>query len=316
MNASQTEIYTDFHGLSELKARAGRDQSAALQETARQFEAIFMKMMLKSMRDAVPESGLLDDDKSRFYRGMYDDQMALSLSRNPGLGLADMIVRQLGGTEETESSPHGKTLADYRVTALKSVIPSQAPAPVEQAAAPTRGQPLDPDLPINSPQDFIETLWPHAQQAAKTLGVEPQVLLAQSALETGWGKHMIRRPDGQNSFNLFGIKAHRDWAGESVTVSTLEYHEQQALRRHEPFRAYSGYAESFQDYVQFLQSNPRYQEALNSTDSADDFVQGLQDAGYATDPRYAEKIRNILNREDFTVWVDQFKAGEQAPITA
>ena len=315
MNATQADIFTDFHGLANLKSQAGRDQSAALEQTARQFEAIFFKMMLKSMRDAVPESGLLNDDKSKFYQNMYDDQLTLSLSKNPGIGLADMIVKQLGGEVSANSvSETGKTLSDYRMVPVPDAVQSAsviASDPVASSAIHAV-----PERAIESPEDFVRVLWPHAEEAARELGVDPKVLLAQSALETGWGQHLIRDSNGQNSHNLFGIKAHRDWDGSYVTVPTLEYHEQQAVRRHEPFRAYSSFAESFQDYVNFLKSNPRYEGALNAADSADDYIQGLQDAGYATDPKYADKIRSILNRDDFTVWTDQFKAGDASPITA
>lgn len=138
-------------------------------------------------------------------------------------------------------------------------------------------------------------LRPHAEQAAARLGVDPQILLAQSALESGWGRHVPRRSDGASSFNLFGIKAHGGWTGDRVAVGTLEYHQGVARRERAAFRAYSSPAESFNDYVDFLHRNPRYRDALTQRDSAD-FIRGLQRAGYATDPRYAAKVLGIQER--------------------
>ena len=147
-----------------------------------------------------------------------------------------------------------------------------------------------------SPTDFVRQLWPHAREAARELGVAPEVLIAQAALETGWGRRMIQRADGGNSFNLFGIKADSSWQGDRAQVATIEYVGGVAERQRASFRAYSGLGESFSDYVQFLRSNPRYRQALEQVQDSESFVRGLQDAGYATDPNYADKILRILDR--------------------
>ena len=279
----QVDTYADFHGLAELRAKAGGDSASeqqALNEAARQFESIFMKMMLKSMRDTVPESDLINNDKTRFYQSMYDDQISLDLTKRGNLGLAKMIVQQLGGVANSDSLKEGKKLADYRgVSAIhkKHVVNIKATSN------------------INSPEEFINKLWGYAQSAAEKLGVNPNVLLAQSALESGWGKHVISTRSGESSHNLFGIKASHSWQGKTVAVPTVEYENDVAVKQLAKFRVYENYQESFNDYVQFLKQNPRYQAALSQVDSNEEFIKGLQKAGYATDPAYAKKIIAILN---------------------
>lgn len=291
--ATQADIYTDFHGLSQLRSKAQGNASqkdAALSEVARQFETVFLKMMLKSMRDTVPESGLFDSQKSKFYESMYDDQISLDLSKKGTLGLADTIVRQLGGHQaEGKTTPF--SIPDYRERAVQKIQGA-----LQSNVTKLKAVKQD----IRSPEQFIDTLWPHAQMAAKALGVDPKILLAQSALETGWGQHMIKHRNGQNSFNLFGIKASNGWQGKTVNVPTLEYENGVAVRKQATFRAYDSYEQSFNDYVQFLQQNPRYKSALSQANSTEGFVKGLQKAGYATDPAYAKKILSILNRAHFS----------------
>ena len=150
------------------------------------------------------------------------------------------------------------------------------------------------DEPFASPEDFVRRLLPAARATAEELGVDPRVLVAQAALETGWGKAVIQRDDGSSSHNLFGIKADSRWSGDTVHASTLEYEEGVVMRRREPFRAYASFADSFSDYLTFLRENPRYGEVLDRTGDPQGFVEGLQQAGYATDPKYAEKILSIL----------------------
>ena len=283
ISSLQVDTYADFHGLAQLKAKAGgggASEQEALSEAARQFESIFMKMMLKSMRDTVPESDLINNDKTRFYQSMYDDQISLDLSKRGNLGLANMIVQQLGGAANSDQIESGKQLADYRGVA--AIHKTQAVANKTASN-------------ITSPEEFINKMWGYAQSAAEKLGVNPKVLLAQSALETGWGKHVISTRSGQSSHNLFGIKASHGWQGKTVVVPTVEYENGVAVKRSAKFRAYENFQESFNDYVQFLKQNPRYQTALSQVDSNEGFIKGLQKAGYATDPAYAKKIMSILN---------------------
>ncbi len=296
------DVYLDFQGLGDLKARARLDQDASLAEVSRQFESLLMHMMLKSMRQANLGEGLLDNDQSLFYRDMFDHQLALHLAESGGLGLAEMIERQLGGSEEA-SDKAKESLEDYRgqvveIAARRAVAaPTDRPEPTPQAAAAApRQEPENLDPAHWSAEDFVQRLWPWARSAAAELGLAPQALLAQAALETGWGRHLIRTADGNPSYNLFGIKAGPEWEGNRVAVDTLEYEQGVVSRKRAAFRAYDSFEDSFRDYVAFLKTNPRYREALASTADSRDFFSALQRAGYATDPRYAEKIGGVLAR--------------------
>ena len=300
-SVSQADIYADFNGLAQLKAKAGGDhneQNDALGQVARQFETIFLKMMLKSMRDTVPESDLINNDKARFYESMYDDQISLDLSKRGDLGLAQMIVNQMGesGVSKTDKTLDG--LASYRQTAIQQKTPDISNEQVELPRVIAETQPLSAG--IQSIDEFVSTLIEPANSAAKVLGVDAQVLLAQSALETGWGKHIMRDQTGRSSYNMFGIKASHGWQGKTVNVQTVEYEAGIAQKRQATFRAYDSYEDSFNDYVQFLRQNPRYAETLSNVDSNEAFVKGLQKAGYATDPAYAKKIMSILGREQLS----------------
>ncbi|ORU94267.1 MAG: flagellar rod assembly protein/muramidase FlgJ [Cycloclasticus sp. symbiont of Bathymodiolus heckerae] len=285
----QAEIYADFNGLAQLRHQASKDQGGAIDEVARQFETIFVKMMLKSMRDAVSESALINTDKQKFYQSMYDDQISLNLTQSGGLGLGEMIKLQLGGGNKESNETAEVGLSNYRDFAVRRIHGALQEPQVKEAAVLVSN--------IKSPEDFINKLWPQAQEAAQELGVDAKVLLAQSALETGWGQHIMKGRTGENSHNLFGIKATPAWQGKTVSVQTVEYEEGIAVKRQATFRAYDSYQESFNDYVNFLQQNPRYQQALDKVDSSEGFIKGLQKAGYATDPAYAKKIISILGRE-------------------
>jgi len=290
-SVSQADIYADFNGLAQLKAKAGGDSSEqqdALAQVARQFETIFLKMMLKSMRDTVPESDLIDNDKARFYQSMYDDQISLDLSKRGDLGLAQMIVNQMGEKATDKTTEKVGEMQSYRETAIRQQQ--------HKAAAITKNVEPQRNDAITSIDDFAEKLGPAASNAAKELGVDAKILLAQSALETGWGQHIMKDKAGHSSYNLFGIKASHGWQGKTVNVQTVEYEAGIAQKRQATFRAYDSYEESFNDYVQFLKQNPRYAETLSSVDSNEAFVKGLQKAGYATDPAYANKIMSIVGR--------------------
>ena len=296
-----SDVYTDFKGLAELRGRAGDNSEETLREVAGQFEALFIQMMLKSMRDAGLGEGLMDSEHTKTYQSMYDQQLAIDMSKKQGLGLADMMVQQLrrADTVDSEAEDTAAVAAPAFDTQRRVTRTSQMPQPhsiqpqqtVQQAAAAPR------DWQPGSKEDFVRELWPHAKRAAHELGTRPEALLAQAALETGWGKRMIRGADGQNSFNLFGIKADARWQGERVMTETVEFRDGLMRRERAPFRAYPSLAESFADYANFLKTNPRYREALKVGTDAPAFVHALSQAGYATDPDYSNKINQIMNSE-------------------
>ncbi len=288
MTVDMGQVYTDFSGLAALRARAREDQEAALDQVSRQFESLFLQMMLKSMRDASLGGGLLDSRQSEFYREMYDKQIAMNMAEQKGIGLADVIKRQLGGgIAETYRDLEPADYLGMPITVQPAIEAAPAVDAADRASVELDG----------SPESFLGQLWPVAEEAAARLNLAPEALLAQAALETGWGRHMIRHRSGDSSHNLFGIKADSRWQGEKVRVSTLEYREGVALNTRANFRAYASFEDSFADYVDFLQRNPRYREALAKTDDPKAYFAALQQAGYATDPAYAEKIQRILESE-------------------
>ncbi|BCX82928.1 flagellar protein FlgJ [Methylomarinovum caldicuralii] len=285
-----TALYTDFTQLAELRRQAKEDRHAALKEAAKQFEAMFLELMLKQMRQASPGDPIFDNDRTRFYREMHDHQLALHLSRQGSVGIADMIVRQLGGGESTRPpaapQPGLSRQAVPAGVTKKAVTPAPAAAPTPEPA-PSR---------FESPQQFIATLRPKARKVAAALGVDPDLLLAQAALETGWGKRIIHYPDGRSSHNLFNIKAGRSWQGDRVQVNTLEYLDGVAVKKRAAFRAYDDYEQSFADYADLLRQ-PRYRQALRHAGEPEKYLRALQESGYATDPNYADKILAIYRRQ-------------------
>lgn len=272
---STADVYTDIQGLTRLK-NASRDESPeTLRAVAKQFEALFLQMMLKNMRDTSLGDGIFDSDQGKFYQEMFDKQISITMSERQDLGIAEMIVRQL--------SPY----------AISKSSDGQSPVKESGTAGNEPG--------FSSPAEFVSSLRPVAEKAAKKIGVDPEVLLAQAALETGWGKGIINHPDGRSSHNLFGIKASGDWQGPRVLSSTIEYENGLANKRNETFRSYDSYEDSFSDYVEFLKAGPRYQQALAQAGDSGYFVTALQQAGYATDPDYAKKINGILQQPVFTM---------------
>jgi flagellar protein FlgJ len=305
-------LYSDFTGLQKLKVQAREDQASARTEAARQFESLLVAQLLKSMRAASGGSGVLDSSQSLFYRDMHDQQIAAEMAKSRGVGVAAAIERQLGG-QPSAGSPQGKQVADYRASPLWRSGPALVPGIGEAA----RGDRVVPSAPVDfggSREDFLRALWPHAEAAARELGVAPEALLAQAALETGWGRHVMPGPDGQPSYNLFGIKADRGWDGQLVHTSTVEYKDGVALKTRAAFRAYGSYTESFTDYVEFLKANPRYQRALAAAGDPETFVEELQRAGYATDPAYAAKLKRILGSDDLAQVRSELKGGSPRPI--
>lgn len=299
----------DTQGLTQLKleARADSRDPETLRKVANQFEALFTQMLLKSMREASFGNDLFESDENNLYRDLYDRQISLLLAKQKGLGIADMLVRQLAPIVD-EQHPAGAPVpgaAAAQAPARPAVDPA-APTPAPLPSAASAG------AAFSAPADFVAALAPHAEAASRELGTRPEALLAIAALETGWGRAIMRSPDGRLSHNLFGIKADRRWDGATVTAQTVEFEEGVAVRRREVFRAYDSYAESFADFARFVRANPRYQEALAQAADPKAFAAALQRAGYATDPAYARKVSAIL---DGPALESALKSGGDRPLT-
>ncbi len=290
--------YLQLQGLGALKGAARDGAPEALKTVARQFEGVFLQMLLKSMRSAGHgDGGLLDSDQTRFYRDLSDQQLGLSLAEGGSLGIADMLVRQLGGEGDPRppvSAPASVPVAALAVRArLQTTSPEDGDGARPVPAAPAPETPRSAAAP-GTPAGFAREVWTHAQAAARKLGVDPAVLVAQAALESGWGRAVPRMEGGRSSHNLFGIKADRSWTGPRAVNGTLEFEGGLPSRRMDAFRAYGSWAESFQDYAEFVRSNPRYREALAQAGDSRAYIRALHRAGYATDPDYARKVERIL----------------------
>jgi len=303
MPSAAQSNYQDIASLNNLRKEAQADESKALEKVAKQFESIFMKMLLKSMRDAnkaFESDSALNSQSSETYRNMHDDQMATELSENGSLGLAQLIVQQLS-PQVSGYTPASvlRSNANLPMTdAVANLGGANKPAPSTDTPASISNQPspVAPQPSFSSARDFVEKLLPLANQAAKELGASPTMLIAQAALETGWGQKIVNKQPDQSSFNLFNIKADKRWDGAQANVSTLEYRDGIAVREKAQFRAYDDFSQSFSDFTDFIQQSPRYQPALEKVSNPASFLQGIQQAGYATDPNYANKVMAILNR--------------------
>ena len=303
-DSSAADTYTDFSGLQALKRAAAKNDPSAVRKVAQQFESMFTRMMLKSMRDAVGTDPIFGSDQEKMYQGMYDDQLALQLSKGRGLGLADMLVKQLQRLGAAGASAAGSSAPATGGAAGSN--PPKATPPAASAA---------------TQQSFIQGLLPQAQQAGQQLGVAPSNLIAQAALETNWGRSLPHDGTGRSSNNLFGVKATGSWDGASVPAVTREAAaDGTATSVVAPFRSYADATQSFQDYVSLLRNNPRYAAALNTGADARAFATGLQRGGYATDPDYARKVSAVANNISGYLamnlrGVGALKSGATVPIT-
>jgi len=276
MNISATDagnLAIDTKSLDKLRLEAKQTPDKALKGVAQQFEQVFVNMMLKSMREASPQGGMFDNEQTKMFTGMLDQQLAQSMSAGHSVGLADIMVRQLR---------HSSMSAD-------AVVPDTQTAQI----AKTKNA-VNSAYKENFQQDFVQKLMPHAEQASKATGISAHLMVGQAALESGWGRHEIKMADGSNSHNLFGIKAGASWKGKVAEVMTTEYHNGVANKQVEKFRAYDSYADGFKDYANTLSQNLRYSEVLQQGDSAQGFAHALQEAGYATDPRYEDKLSSVI----------------------
>ncbi len=297
-------LASDPTGLHDLRQAAAQGDTEGLEATARAFEALLIGQMLKQMRSASFGDELFGSSHTDLYRDLYDQEVARLVSEGQGLGIRDMLMQQLSTQANLGAEPPDPTtlhLPERNPWLYRMIMTDDASASeprVRQRSRVTRPRsntpPTNLTWPPKNAEEFVQILHPQAEAAGEVLGFDPLVLLAQSALETGWGRHIPRRADGSSSYNLFGIKADRRWTGDAVSVGTLEYRNGVAQRERARFRAYASPEESFLDYVDFLHRNPRYRDALQSRNSRE-FVRGLQRAGYATDPQYANKILGIYD---------------------
>ena len=336
MQASQPELYMNMQQFSELKLEARQHSADAGKKAAQQFEGLFLQMMLKNMRAAAKFDDSQHSSYMDFYTDMYDKQIAQIMSQQGGIGIAGIMQQQLDpmlSERQEVAAEAGHRLPTYRLPVVESsVLPLpemnyQAINPAVKTHEFNQQIKANVELPQNAvdslqsetveafygwqaAETFVQDLWPHAQQAAAKLGVSAQVLVAQSALETGWGRHTIKKPDGSVAFNLFGIKAGNGWAGQSVQQHTLEFRAGSMQRELASFRAYDSIPAALDDYVSFVQQRPRYAEALQHAGDDMAYIDGLHQAGYATDPEYASKIHNIMQGQTIKQALAELEVGE------
>jgi flagellar protein FlgJ len=315
-------------------AKSDGKSSEALRGASKQVEALFLHMMLKAMREASPANGPMDSEQTRLAQELHDQQLASDLAQSKAAGLAEALFRQLGGKDGgggqaamDRSGPRGDGAvlsgkAARRATASPSSrwrmdeAPAAGIASAASARAATNREAgsarAGPDalaaklaatmdaargaggkVPEHV-RDFVASVWPYAHAASRATGIPAHFMVAQAALETGWGAKQPLNADGTPSYNLFNIKAGRSWNGPTTAQHTVnEYIGESWQRQKSAFRSYSSYGEAFADYARLLTDSPRYAKVLGKNDAAA-FAQGLQNAGYATDPMYADKLMRII----------------------
>lgn len=295
--------YTDFTRFAALRTKARNNTDEVVGAVAKEFEALFIQLMLKAARDASTDGGLFDSRELDLYREMMDGQVALAMAERGELGFEDLLRGQLQAPAVLSS-----TGRDLEFPTIVPPIPSASAHPPAGSAeldpartkAPSAQRLADPFDEVFPHEDlaFIDSLRPYAESTAQRLGTSPNMLIAQAVLETGWGRHVIRHPDGRSANNYFGIKADPSWGGSVARVTTLEYFGDQPVRVRAAFRSYDGVEQGFSDYADFLEQNPRYRQALLKGSDGSAFITELARAGYATDPAYAHKVRSIAEQID------------------
>ncbi len=300
----------DIQGVDELRRTARSSPQEGMKQASKQFEVMFMNMVLKSMRDATPSDGLFSSQSEKMYTSMLDQQLSQNLSGR-GLGLADAMYAQLSRMAGGDASPQAGGLPMPLMPMLPGEAGAVAPKSraVPQAYAPAAGR-VDLSvyeeataqatlsrsaLPQAHVEAFVSRMLPAAQRASEASGVPAQLIMAQAALESGWGKREIRMEDGSTSYNVFGIKADRSWKGPVAETATTEFVNGAPQKTRAAFRAYGSYDEAFADYAKFLSNNPRYSGVVATRDPAE-AAHGLQRAGYATDPEYGGKLVRIMKQ--------------------
>jgi flagellar protein FlgJ len=280
--------YTDLKGLAAIKRDPNSPQ--AVHALAQQVDALFLQMMLKSMREAGAEEGEPDSNAMGMYQDLYDKQISLTLSQHGGLGIGALLTRQL------EHQPAAKAAVAPAASAAPHPTPAAAPAaPDAPPVGDSGSRPHTGAVTPQSASDFVKAVLPTIRAAAAALGVSPLGILAQAALETGWGNRMARTADGAPSLNLFGVKADPSWSGARATANTVEFSGGVATQRQAAFRVYGSIADSVSDFAGLLSRSPRYARALAVGGDAQAYVKSIGQSGYATDPGYADKLHEILN---------------------
>jgi flagellar protein FlgJ len=298
----------DTNSLGDLKQSAKSGSPEALKGAATQFESMFVNMMMKSMRDATPQDGMTDSQETKTFTGMLDQQMSQKMAKR-GIGLADVLVRQLTAQQQGQqlmqdmnkqalgiggATPTGTGAAALRMQADPDTLPTDGAAAAGKAGITGSARGTDNAGKPAHVRAFQEKLADAAEEAEQATGVPAKFMLGQAALETGWGRRVIRNADGSSSNNLFGIKAGPGWKGKVATAVTTEYVHGKPHTRVEKFRSYDSHADAFKDYARMLSNNPRYEKVLAHGGDAATFAHGLQRAGYATDPQYAAKLSRII----------------------
>jgi flagellar protein FlgJ len=289
-NSSIQSLAADAQSLGNLKMEAGKNSAAAIKETAKQFESLFMRELLKSMREATMKSGMLDNPGSDLGTDLLDQQFAVQMSGQPG-GLADSIAlqltRQMAGSVKdasTATTTQGAVQGNTGKSVKAAVVGSTTPPVARTQRAPTESQ-----------ANFVKQHSEIASAIEKKTGIPAGFMLGQAGHETGWGKHEIKLKGGTPSCNLFGIKAGASWTGKVAEVTTTEYVNGTPQKCVQKFRAYDSYADAFKDYARMISESPRYAKVKDQATSAHSFASGLQKAGYATDPDYAAKLSRAIN---------------------
>jgi flagellar protein FlgJ len=343
--SNQTDFYLNFQQFNKLKIEARGQSEAAASAVAQQFEGLFVQQMLAAMRSASNVNSVEDSSYMDFYQEMYDKQLAQTIAGQERLGISKLILQHMpdnraGGVDKTVPLDPEVSLKFEKPSTRPDVIKvnsevaasaaplvadveiaaSEAPSAATLPAGVVVSRIVDDDFAevagierVNSrwqnPHNFIVDILPQARSAAKSLGVSAELLLAQAALETGWGKHTMKLDDGRSSNNLFGIKAGPGWQGNSLHKTSLEYQDGVLQHRQSSFRTYATPAQSLTDYVDFLRTNPRYQRALQQAGDDQAFIREVHQAGYATDPAYADKVISILNGETLQRALANLKPG-------
>ncbi|WP_407927391.1 flagellar assembly peptidoglycan hydrolase FlgJ [Legionella saoudiensis] len=281
---------SDFSALADLKAKAVTDAKGAAPEVARQFEGIFIQSMLKSMRMGqhfLDDSSPFRGKNRETFEDMLDAQYASNIAGSRGIGVATMLTRQLGEVTNTPAQATNAT-------------PPMMPTAASAMQGVTSKQPVSSDAnkPAPTVDDFVQSIWPKAKEAAALIGLDPKILIAQAALETGWGKFIAKDADGTSSNNLFNIKSGANSSYDSVNVKTTEYIADTPIKMSASFRKYSSIEQGFDDYISLIQQDGRYQGALASAANPENYVRELHKAGYATDPEYSTKILSIYHGDE------------------
>ena len=298
-NTTYQPYVLDLKAAAELRLQMRQDAAGGAKQAAQQFKGMLLQMMLKSMREATAQDGPLDSDQTRFFTSIMDQQLAQNLGSRGSLGFAALIEGQLARNQPTDVSADPLAALEALQSSLLQQQAASSAASYSAGArriygtAAVSGGNSASDS-AGSASDFVERIWPYAVEAARAVGVPPQFVVAHSALESGWGRSEILKPDGSQTYNLFGVKAGRSWSGPTVEVQTTEYVNGVAETAREKFRVYASYADAFADYASLLRNNSRFSGVLGQQDGGQ-FARSLQQSGYATDPLYADKLGRIIS---------------------